>query len=303
MKKNTKFMVITAAALALVIGVPQVQAFAVSALSIFRVGDTKTITITLEDIAQMTESAKLYAQEKEGYDLENKEFPHDKEAMKAEFEAAHGEKPGYLTLTNVNEFAGFDVNLPRDLKNETPELYATEVFEKTFEMKEGESVTVAMSPMLVAKYEQVVFMATQGFSDTVSAQVKEEMWEKVLSVPILTENIRAQLAAIDPTTNDIYLPVITGVSREADLGGRTGYLYSASDMKMLMGEEFSSMMPSGMNEELNAELNEELNAELNEELNSELTGNVIIWTKNNVLYVLAGEVSDSELIAMARSVR
>ncbi len=286
MKKITIVTVaIVVAALLLTVTVPQVQAFTFSTLSLFRIGDTKTINISLDDISQMAETVKEYS-----------------EANKGKFEE-HGkyEKPSldsqeYKTLTDIKEFTAFNVNLPRELKNQQPELFASDIIEKSIQMQNGERVTIAISPTLVAKYENVSFIATQGLNNSMSSEAKAEMWQKVLSSPVLTENIRTQLAAIDPNTKDIYLPVITGISREADLGSTTGYLYAASDMQGIMGAlpaepEMQSKMSDAASKSTHT-----IPIEYKDK-------NSIIWTKNGVLYALVGDVSDSELIAIARSVR
>lgn len=286
MKKKIISAVAIVAVLALTMTIPQVQAFAVSALSVFRVGDAKTITITIDDIAQMSELAKEYVQsgkdEQAGY-------------TQGEYEKAPSDKPGYKTLTDISEFTAFRVNLPRDLKDQQPELFATDVIKKSIEMQNGESASVSLSPILAAKYENVIFLATQGMNSDVSSEAKQEMWQKLLSAPIWTENIRSQLAAIDPDTKDIYLPVVTGISREADLGGTTGYLYAVSDMQSIM-----SALPAELTADLQGKMSEYASADGQQAPDN---AGAIIWTKNGVLYALAGDLSDSELTAIARSVR
>ena len=56
MKKKMFGIAAIVAALLIAVTVPQVQVFAVSALSVFRVGDTRTINISLDDISQMARS-------------------------------------------------------------------------------------------------------------------------------------------------------------------------------------------------------------------------------------------------------
>jgi len=289
MKKKMIGIAAIVAALLIAVTVPQVQVFAVSALSVFRVGDTRTINISLDDISQMAETAKEYAE------ANKDKF---KEHRDGEFRKPSMEKPEFKTLGDIDEFTAFNVNLPRELRNQNVELFATDIIEKNISMGNDESVLVALSPMLVAKYENVVFIATQGMNSSVSSETKSEIWQKILNMPILTENIRTQLAAIDPDTKDIYLPVITGVSREADLGGTTGYLYSVSDMQIIMGA-----LPTDLMAELQNKTDETASANAHKEVSENKDANIIVWTKSGVLYALVGDVSDSELIAIARSVR
>ncbi len=289
MKKKTIGTVAIVAALLLTVTVPQVQAFAISTLSVFRIGDTKTINISLDDISQMTETAKDYAEANKGKFDKHGEGKYEKPSM---------DSHEYKTLTNVNEFTAFDVNLPRELKNHETELFATDIIEKSIQMQNGDSITVAISPMLVAKYENVAFIAAQGMNNSMSSEAKSEMWQRMLSSPMLTENIRTQLAAIDPNTKDIYLPVISGISREADLGSTTGYLYAASDMQGIMGA-----LPTELTAEMQSKMSEVVSKNTHTSPYEHKNENSIIWAKNGVLYALVGDLSDSELIAIARSVR
>jgi len=289
MKKKIIGIAAIVAALLVAVTVPQVQAFAVSALSVFRVGDTRTINISLDEISQMAETAKEYAEANKDKFKDHKDGEFGKQSM---------EKPEYKTLGDIDEFTAFNVNLPRELENQNVELFATDIIEKNISMENGESVLVVLSPMLVAKYENVTFIATQGMNNSVSSETKSEMWQKMLTMPILTENIRTQLAAIDPDTKDIYLPVITGVSREADLGGTTGYLYAASDMQSIM-----EALPTELMAELQGKMEDAASANAHKEVSEYQNAKILIWTKSGVLYALVGDMSDSELIAIARSVR
>lgn len=277
MKKKTISGIVIVAVLLLSFTVSGVQAFAVSALSVFRVGETKTINITPDDISQMVIIAKGYADANPGH-------------REDVYEKPQSDKPDYNMLIDVSEFTAFNVTLPNELKNQKPELFATDIIEKNIPIQNDESVLVALSPTFIAKYENMTFIATQGMNNSVSSEEKNEIRQKILSSPMLTENIRTQLAVIDPNTKDIYLPVITGISREADLGGTTGYLYSASDIQAIMGA-------------LPAELTTEMQNEMVEKDSEDQNSKAIIWTKNGVLYALTGDLSDNELIAVARSVR
>ncbi len=286
MKMRIITAVVIAAVLTLTITVPQVQAFAFSALSVFRVGDAKTITITIDDITLMAEQAK---------ESITSGMKNPKEHISGT-ENGSIDKSDYKTLSNASEFTAFNVKLPRELNDQKPELFATDVMDKSIEMPNGESISISLSPSFIAKYENVVFMATQGMNNDMNQELKTEMWQKLLAAPILTDNIRSQLAAIDPNTKDIYLPVITGISREVDLGGSTGYLYATSDMQSIMGA-----LPTELTAGFSNKMNEAVSAEGTQSEHKNM--NVIIWTKGGVLYILVGDLSDSELAAIARSVR
>lgn len=281
MKKKRIIPLALVCALVLTLCIPQVNAFAMDMLSNFRVAEAKTITITLDDISQMSAYAQQQAAEFAG--AEDSWDTEDFDAADVQDHAETVPQP----LESISDFTAFSAGLPESLDSETMELYALEQQERTFTLEDGSEVTVASSPMLLAKYDNAVFMATQGFSDNLTAQQKADLKEKLISLPFLTDNIRSQLQEIDPETKDIYLPVVPGVSREASIGGTTGYLYGMNELRGVAGA-----LPEGFSEELEDADTEELE-----------NVNLLIWTKDGVLYMLCGDMPESELIAAAGSVR
>lgn len=288
MKKKKLIPVVLVCALVVALCVPQVNAFAMDALSNFRVEQAKTITITMDDISQMS----AYVQElkngeipegfdhedfgPEGFDLED----HNRAQLEDK------DIPQPAKLDSIADFAAFSVKLPKSFEEQTAQLYASENIEKTVSMPDGSDVTFALSPTLVAKYDNAVFAATKGMSDTLSPEQKADMKEKLLALPFLTENIRTQLAEIDPQTKDIYLPVVPGISREATINGTTGYLYGMNELRGVAGalpEEFLQALNDADTEEYE-------------------NMNLLIWTKDGVLYMLGGDMPEAELTAAARSV-
>lgn len=286
MKKKKIITLLIVCALVVILCIPQVNALAMNALAGFRVGQAKTITITLDDITQMVS----YAQENaETY--QDGELPDGWEDYVLE-EEGDSEDAGHqeiLEIDSISDFTAFDVKLPGDLENEQVNLYAADQVEKTFTLEDGNEVSVALSPTLIAAYEDtnVLFAATQGMSDSLTDEQKADLHEKILSLPFLTENIRSQLADIDPSTKDIYLPVITGISREADINGTAGYLYGMNELHGIAGA-----LPEGFAEQLDEADTEEVE-----------NINLLIWTKDGVLYMLCGDMPETELTAIARSVR
>lgn len=281
MKKKRIIPLALVCALVLTLCIPQVNAFAMDMLSNFRVAEAKTITITLDDISQMSAYAQQQAAEFDG--AEDSWDTEDFDTMDVQNHADTVPQP----LESISDFTAFSAGLPESLDSETMELYALEQQERTFTLEDGSEVTVASSPMLLAKYDNAVFAATQGFSDNLTAQQKADLKEKLISLPFLTDNIRSQLQEIDPDTKDIYLPVVPGVSREASIGGTTGYLYGMNELRGVAGA-----LPEGFSEELEDADTEEIE-----------NVNLLIWTKDGVLYMLCGDMPESELIAAAGSVR
>lgn len=274
MKKKLVLPFAIVLALIVTFRVPQVTTFAISALSVFRVGDTKVINITPQDIEEI---GTYFEQNKDKFDNTNNNYKHDEM-----------EKPEHFSITSLDDFTDFNVNLPRDLKNQQPKLYKTKAFEKELKLENGEVVGLTFSPTIVAEYDSLKFMATQGLHLDASSETKENIWSKVLEQPFLTQNIYDQLSNIDPNTNDVYLPVVMGVGRSVDLGGKLGYIYSVKDLQAL-----SDTMPQISNMINNDDF----------DINKYKNTSSIIWTKNNILYLLVGQLSDGELVKIASSVR
>jgi hypothetical protein len=111
----------------------------------------------------------------------------------------------------------------------------------------------------------------------------DSLWSSLISIPAISEDLRAQLAAIDPQTRDIYLPVIDGLGRETELGGTTGYIYATSDLTNLIGK-----LPEMSGGTRQSQLQNE-------------NASALIMTNNGILYLIIGQKSDSELSQIARS--
>lgn len=295
MFKKRIALLVTTAVFACVIFVPPVRAAAESALSIFRVADTKIIRITAGDLQELMTLADD-AQEADP------EAIYDSELSQVLGKAQSGIKP----LTSVNDFAAFPFSLPAALKAETPELYAAGTSSQTIILDtvkinaqlsmlgaallvdnslNGTSITINTPPAVAAIYDGLTLVATQNVYVDAPDGVVNSLWSSILSIPAISADLRGQLAAIDPKTRDIYLPVIDGLGRETDLGKATGYIYNTGELAQVFG-----MIPGLVGNE-RITLLEDINA------------SALVWTKDGVLYCLTGQKSDSELSQIARSMR
>ena len=295
--KKRLALLAAAAVIACAVLIPQVRAVAVSALSIFRVADTKIIRITVNDL----ETMMIFLDQRD-------------EAPGAETSDNGGILPGLVDkaasearqLAGVDDFTGFPFSLPTALKDETPELYAADSQTQAVTIDtdkinaalselgatvplggslDGAVVTVSTPPVVEAVYPDVTLIATQTVYIDDPAGVMDDIKASLLSTPALSDDLRAQLQAIDPETRDIYLPVIEGLGRETGIGGTTGYLYTTADLAQVLGN-----LPGFTDDTHLAQLQNE-------------NTSVLIWTKDGVLYCLAGQLSDSELTQIARSIR
>lgn len=303
MFKRTKFIisglvVVFAAALF----IPSVQVAAESALSIFRVQDTKTIKITVSDIQDIMTNLQSNG-------LLNKQ------QTQANVKTNSGEKQSQSVnqtesplkpLNSIRDFTAFKFSLPTSVKTETPKLYATDAKTSSFVLNtarinaelsklgaksmvdnsfNGAKVTTNFSPSIIAEYSDFKLIATQGYNFDAPENVINNLWSSFISVPAIPEDLYSQLITVDPLSHNIYLPVIEGLGRETDLGSTTGYIYSTSDLTQVL-----SLIPSISDPKMLTELQNK-------------SESALIWTKNGVLYLLIGQKTDSELSQIARSIR
>jgi Fe-S-cluster formation regulator IscX/YfhJ len=294
--KKRLALLAAAAVIASAVLIPQVRAAAVSALSIFRVADTKTIRITVNDLQNMM----TFLDQQD--DAQDPDTSGDGGKLPGLIERAES---GTRQLTGVDEFTDFPFSLPTALKDETPALYAvgSQAQAVTIDTDkinaalselgaavplagslDGAVVTVSTPPAVVAEYPNVTLLATQTVSIDDPAGVMDGIKASLLSTQAISDDLRAQLQAIDPMTRDIYLPVVEGLGRETGLGGTTGYLYTTADLAQVIGN-----LP-GFDDDAHLEQLQNANA------------TALIWTKDGVLYCLAGQLSDSELTRIARSI-
>lgn len=306
-----KKAIITIGAVALagsILLVSPIRSLAVSALSVFRVDNAKTIEISLTDIEELVDFSANFSKthEKGSSNITEAEMKAFAKLQKAN----NTEKPQVQTLNNVHEFDAFDVSLPEALETQQADLQmlpsqtksltidtklmnkmAKEIgLTKTLdEAYDKETLSITTSPTLMAKYENLAFVATQGYQLDSPGELAEDLRDMLLTIPGLPENLRSQLAEIDISGNSIYLPVVMGVGREVNLGSNTGYIYASTDMSNLAGT-----------------LSEKFATEASvhgEEIAPEGEMNTIIWVDDNILYALAGSVSEDELANIARSVK
>lgn len=281
---------------------PPVRAAAESALSIFRVAQTKTITISVQDLEDIMTYMK-----NEGAALKPGDGAPGTAALPEDIEKLmERAKSEARTLSDIREFTDFPFTLPAAMKDATPTLYAVDsqtqsIILDTAQFNEtliklgatalvdvdlnGTEVSVSTPPAIVAEYDGLLLVATQTVHIEAPDTVMNGIKSAALSIPAIPEALRAQLAAINPGTHDVYLPVVEGLGRGTDLGGVTGYIYASGDLAQVLG-----MLPDFAD-----------NAELGSLQNE--NASVLIWTKDGVLYCLAGAMSDSALTQIARSIR
>lgn len=326
-----------AAVMALIIFVQPVQTLALDFLSIFRVNDVKSIKITIADLDEVMQ--RFSNLEK---DFDGEEFEH-KSLINIVSQPEHEVKK----LTAVEEFDAFKLRLPRELEPEKPEITvigsantiftvdvdaSNEVLKMLNSPKQlsddvrNVELTMVSSGAAYAKYEQILFFATQKSYLDAPGAVKNELHDIMINLPLIPANIRQQLAEIEQDSSDIYLPVLVGFGREVSLGRENGYIYTAADFKTLQEMLPQTMVEPEFHKSLTAEshgssvegLREKFISKQGEQALTTIkeahknaiaempdmdNASVLIWAKDGILYGLVGNKTDAELAKIARSVR
>ena len=285
---------------AIIITVQPIRAFTTDVLSIFRVNQVKSINITVPDIEELVNNIN---------DLKNN-FAQDKTSGFGKKQnpvriLTEKQKPEIVSLENASDFKAFSFKLPTALKNEKPEIKMLEGQKISFSINAQTAnrmlmaisagallpedislaeFTVESNAMVVAEYDNVILYAGQmPVLTTENKMHKNALRNCIINLPLIPENIREQIAAIPEDSRDIYLPVLVGFGRAANIkGGNTGYIYSADSLKSLL----TSFVPQG---------------EQTEKIPDDAS--VLIWSADGVLYALAGKLSDAELINIAGSIK
>ena len=283
--------------------IPNVQTFAISAMSVFRIGDVRTITVTLPDIEEMA----AYFEEHRDLFHELMDSHWDECEKTAELERPERDMSQF-ELSDISEFEAFSVRLPQ-VQDEAPNLFAFDanVTEFTLDVTtknmilamlpdmplfdtdlNGEVITLHSPAVLFAEYDSLMFAATQMPYVEAPVAVKESLQSTLLALPFLSTNLRSQLAAIPLDNRDVYLPVIMGLGREVSVGRNIGYIYSSADLSVMLEQ-----MPGNR---LNPVPDHTAAIEW------ERQASVLVWVEDGVLYLMAGPLSDSELVRLARNI-
>lgn len=296
LRKNIALISATAI-IASALCIPSVRAAAESALSLFRVSEAKTITISLPDIQTLTAEAKQL-----GIGAEHVGASTDS--------GAPAETPEHIfesvakPITSAREFTAFPFRLPESGVSASPRLYSVASASKTVTINtktlnialakikatsisgalDGAKITVATSPTAIAEYAGMTLLETQGYSVNGSGAAVNAIWRSLAGSADIPADLSSQLAAIDPMGSDVYLPVVEGLGRETDLGVTTGYIYSAKDLAQV-----GAALPNLANASVLSKLQGS-------------NASALIWTKDGILYALVGEKSDSAMAQIARSI-
>jgi len=281
MLKNRK--IITAACVALFvtvfITVEPVKAAITSALSIFRVENVKGITVTLQDMQQIQN--KLSSGQGE--------INLDKMGIVNK----QGGKVRTSSIEDARNLTDITVTFPSALDHVTPSVNIVEPATIEFTLNvnnvnqimksygatkllpdniDGKTFMINFASMVTANYRiddksiRILQLKPPQISVPEGVNV-DEVYNAVVEMPIIPENLQSQLKSAKDWKNTLYIPVVESKVTEVDINGVKGYMSSDKD-----------------------------NME-----NIPLTQ--VIWYNNGVMHSVSGRTDSSEILNIARSMK
>ena len=304
MKKSRIIASVVVLAIAGSLFISPVQTFAVNAMSVFRMSDPYVINISAQDLTEIAQNIQSLINGKQDSDECTDSAPQNKETM-------HDMRQHETILSSASDFKAFPFSLPAYFKDQAPtikeidlpaatiDIDTAKVNERLAELQspvalpaslDGRQVTVNPSPMIVAEYPDAVCFAAQKPSYDLPGGMDSLITQAVATLPLLTDDIRSQLGNINLFDNNIYLPNVEGVTKTAELGRNTGYIYTVNDV-MSLADNLSSTLQSGQDQPSGAI----------QKLQEYAGYEVILWVSNGTLYGVLGKYSDDQLAAIAKS--
>jgi len=318
MKKRGTIAIVVVLAIVGSLFITPVKTFAVNAMGVFRVSDPNMINISTQDMTEITQNlqtlmnAHKQQEDASQTDGRTQNVKQDPEDMLQQYET---------TLNSVSDFKAFPFKLPTYLKDQTPTVKEIDLPAKTVTINtdsvnktlsglqspvtlpdslNGRTMTVTPSRMVMAEYTGAICFAAQKPSFDLPGNMESLVTQAVTTLPLLTDDIRSQLGNINLFDKNIYLPDMEGVTKTADLGGNTGYIYAVNDIAAL-GDNLLSAFQPGLDQASSdsAAADESLTQKLQKYAGYE----VILWVGNGTLYGVSGQYSDDQLAAIAKTMQ
>lgn len=281
MSMRKRFVAVACAALLVItcITVQPVRAAISSALSIFRVENMEGITVTLEDIQEIQTNlskgegeinldklGKVKLQGGKSRSATNK----DVENL-ADLDVAFPSTDiGEALSMNVVEPGSVDFTLNTKNVNQIMKSYGAtkllpdDINGKTFKVKIASQVTMNYS----VNNEPIVIMQTKSPEIIVPEGVNaDEVYNAIVDMPIIPENLQSQLKSIKDWRNTLYIPVADSEMSGVEINGVKGFMTKDyGDTK----DDYE---------------------------------NAVIWQNKGVIYAVSGKVDEDEILKIARSMR
>lgn len=276
--KYRKFFTAAAAVLAVagLFSLSPVRSMASDFLTIFRVEKVGVIAITPQDMAQM----ERVMREGSGLvDIKNfgrVEVSGRPEARPVTLQEARGSVDFDLKVPDISGYgkaalkmtSGTSVSLFMDVANVNAALKAMGSAERLPAELNGKEFNLVAPPGISAEYtgeagKKLMLAQSRGPSIKTSAGVDvKAIRQALLSIPALPENLRSQLAAVDDWQHTALIPVKAGQYSEVKVSGSGGVFVRGESM--------------GHNQM-----------------------NALVWQKNGVIYVLAGDLEREAALNIA----
>ncbi len=334
-KRRIVVSVAVTAALALVIAVEPIRAFALDAMSVFRVQGQDSFQITVEDLAELAQNAQSTLSDVMDTEGENwpdgmehpdlSELP-DKADLLPDGRASLLEEGMLDNLKSVAhpldrliDFTGYAVSLPKGWDNAL--LYATDAQETTLTISleevnamleasgsvarlsndwDGATLNINMPAMLLAVQDEAALFVCRPPEMTVSGGLDlTELREVLSTVPLLPYNLAQQIR--DMKSDVIYLPELVGFTQPVEIGGKMAFVYPLDDLGSYMGTLSASLMPS---DGMSLDATEDFSTEAPSFSNpfDEIKGTIVAFVRSDTIYVLAGTASTAEMVQLARTI-
>lgn len=281
MLKQRKVVAAVCAALLVVacITIEPVKAAVSSALSIFRVQNVKGITVTLKDIQQIQQELSKG----------NGEISLDKMGS-IKMQGGQKKTSSQEEAKNLTDIA---VTFPSALSGVTPNINIVEPKSVEFTLNvnnvnqimksfgatkllpnnlDGKTFKIDFASMATINYsindKNIEIAQTKMPQITVPEGVDiDEVYNAIVDMPILPENLQSQLRSIKDWKSTLYIPVVESKTSEVDINGAKGYM--ASDKS-----------------------------------SSESTSrSQVIWFNNGVIYGISGSIDSDKILNIARSMK
>jgi hypothetical protein len=326
MKKRKPLIVVLSliVVLTMVIFVQPIQSLALEVLSVFRVRDVNAINISISDIEQLTEGLSTIMKTL-GDKIPGDKAPGDKAGMSEIHTlpdaAANFESP-FTPFDSPDDFDAFNLKLPHLLRSETPQLQKLDGSVQSFMLHpdeinavlamldalpipdglDGLEIEIMTPAVAVAAYSDTIMIATQATGVTGDEDALDALRTSFLSMPMISDNLRFQLASVDLQSGIVYVPVIEGFGRRTTIGNSTGYLYAVSDLETLLDSIQTPDLPNlpdfpGLPELPELPELPDSYGQLPDD------AQVLIWASDSVLYILISARPTSEIIRIAGSLK
>lgn len=261
------------------ITIQPVRAAIENALAIFRVENMKGITITLDDMKQIQNQ------------LANGKGEISLDKMGSI--KMHGGESRALSKEDALNLPDFTVAFPAALSGEVPDINIVEPASIDFALNvknvnqimksygakkllpnniEGKTFKVELSSQVTMHYNikdsYITILQTKSPEITVPEGVNvDEVYNAVVDMPILPQNLQAQLKSIKDWKSTLYIPVVEPEMAEVDINGARGY----------MTKDYGD--------------------------SEDAHENAVIWYDNGVIYAVSGRIDSGEILKIARSMK